>query len=83
MHHWLTHWSGYDGQGIYDLYSGLFPFLIGLGVLGGLAGAWRHHNCHQPRCWRISRHVITDADGTTHGACRKHREHVLDRVRSV
>lgn len=76
MQHWLIHWSGYDGQGIYDLYSGVFPMLIGLGFLGGVAGAWHKHNCMHGGCWRISRHTITSPTGVTHAACRKHLAHV-------
>lgn len=75
------YWSGADGGVIYNLYSGLLALIVGVGLLGGVAGAWHKHSCHQPGCWRISRHIIVDADGTTHGACRKHRTHVYEATR--
>lgn len=64
----------------YAFWSGVGSDIGEVALLGVVAGAWHHHNCHEPRCWRISRHTITDADGVTHGACRKHRVHVLNRV---
>lgn len=49
---WYLFWSGAGAD---------------LGYLSVAAAVWRRHNCHQPRCLRIGRHVV---DGTSW--CGKH-----------
>lgn len=66
--HWANFWQGFGSD------------FGELALIAGLGAAWHKHSCHQERCWRLSRHIITDADGVTHGACRKHRTHVVAKV---
>jgi hypothetical protein len=40
-----------------------------LAILGGLAGIYRKHACHEPWCFRLGRHPV---EGTPFRACRKH-----------
>lgn len=72
MHHILDHWSGGDGQFLYDLYSGLFPFLLSLGLLTLGGAALRRINCAEPGCPRIGRHHMVDDNGHEHHVCRHH-----------
>lgn len=52
---WYLWWSGLGA-----ILFGNLPFLGGVGLL------WRHHNCHQPGCWRVARHLMG-------GYCHRHR----------
>jgi hypothetical protein len=69
---WLLHVLGVDqGQpygswNAYNFWSGAGSDLAYLGIFAAL---YRKHNCHQPRCWRIGRHVI---DGTPW--CNRHHQ---------
>jgi hypothetical protein len=45
----------------YQFESGFLPALTVITLLSFLSGAWRHVNCHHPRCYRFGRHKI---DGT-------------------
>ena len=81
--HWVQHTSGLDwlyrkvswtwggaGQGgqaseAYAMFSGPVPCLALLALIGGF---WHNHNCHEPRCLRLSWHP--DADG--HPVCKIH-----------
>lgn len=69
MLHIFQHWTGYDGQGIYDVISGFIPLFA---YLGGLVAIWhiiRRHNCGEPRCWHVG---FRKVPGTEHYACHKH-----------
>lgn len=70
--HWMLHVGGIDdvSSNWYGFWSGFaadIPLLIGIALFG-----W-HHQCHQDGCYRISSHRITDEQGVTKPACRKHR----------
>jgi hypothetical protein len=73
--HWLWHLLGFDyglpyGHVIpYNVWSGFGSDVGQVTLLGALAGAYRKHNCHERRCWRIGRHVV---DGSPW--CDKHHE---------
>lgn len=43
----------------YQLESGFIPALAILSLAGGVAGAWRHVNCHESRCPRFGRHKVS------------------------
>lgn len=68
---WLIHVSGIDNESgrFYAFWSGLGSDLGELAIIGALFGAYRKHNCHVHRCWRLSRHPV---DGTPFLVCRKH-----------
>jgi hypothetical protein len=75
LQHWLAvHTGTVNEPGVYyGFWSGFgsdigeYAILVGLTV--GLYHAFRRHNCHEPRCWRIGIHPV---DGTPFHACRKH-----------
>lgn len=75
---WINHTLGLDnGSGEWYLFwSGFGANFAEYGILITLTsiavGAYRKHNCHTPRCWRLSRHEWEDADGTKHPLCRHH-----------
>lgn len=53
----------------YQLWSGIIPALTVLTLLGTVAGAWHHLNCHEPKCLRIGKHKV---DGSPW--CNRHHE---------
>jgi hypothetical protein len=53
----------------YAWWSGAGSDVSELAILGAVLGGYRKHNCHQPRCWRIGRHVV---DGTPW--CNRHHQ---------
>ena len=53
----------------YGFWSGFGSDIGELAIIGGLITIARHHNCHQPGCWRLGRHHI---EGTEYVVCRKH-----------
>jgi hypothetical protein len=66
----------------YQLLSGLVPALTVLSLATFIAGAWRHVNCHEPRCWRTGKHKV---DGTPwcnhhHGKARERTQATLEDV---
>jgi len=67
---WLLHVLGVDDASgrWYLFWSGAGADLGYMAIFGGF---WHKHNCHQARCWRLSRHVV---DGTPW--CNKHHEEV-------
>jgi hypothetical protein len=54
----------------YLFYSGIFTVITVAAsqLLRGYQEA-RHHNCHEPRCWRIGRFPV---EGTSWTACKQH-----------
>ena len=71
---WLGYWTGIaneSGKG-YAFWSGFGSCITEFTIFGGIWIAYRKHNCHLHRCWRISHHDITDADGHTIKVCHKH-----------
>jgi hypothetical protein len=52
----------------YGFWSGFGSDLGEATLLAGLGAAYRHHNCHAERCFRLGRAV----DGTPYVACPKH-----------
>jgi hypothetical protein len=64
---WLVHFLGLDYGGRYghplpyDLWSGFGSDISELAIIGAVLGAYRRHNCHERKCWRIGRHTV---DGT-------------------
>lgn len=76
---WLVHFLGLDfgaphGHFVpYDLWSGSGSDAGEVTILAAAIAAYRKHQCHQGRCWRIGRHQV---DGTPwcnrhHGAARR------------
>lgn len=59
---------GDAGGSWYLFWSGIGSDLTELAFLGALIGAWRRHNCHQRRCWRIGRYKVDAATIV----CRRH-----------
>ena len=60
----------------YAWWSGAGSDLGELAIVGGLLALVRKHACHEPRCWRIGRHVV---DGSPwcdrhHGKARSRQE---------
>lgn len=74
MHHILNHWSGGDGKFIYDIYSGIGPFILSLGFLSGLYMFWKKHSCHDSRCFRLARHPVAEGE---HLVCGRHYKVIL------
>jgi hypothetical protein len=78
--HWWQHWTGYDGQGIYDIYSGIWPALLSLTVVV-TAFLWvKHSRCHIAWCLRSGHYPATDVYGVEHVLCRKHHKHPRHRL---
>ena len=67
--HFFVHWSGSDGGNIYNLYSGIGPFAIGMSFIGGLIGAYRRHNCHIKGCPWIGKMKVPGKEWVV---CHKH-----------
>lgn len=53
----ITNASGHA----YLAWSGVGSDVSELAILGAVFGGYRKHNCHEPHCWRIGRHLV---DGT-------------------
>lgn len=72
--HWLYVHLGISGTGPwYGFWSGFGSDLGEVVIVGGIVTLVRKHTCHEPGCWRISRHVV---DGSPwcdrhHGAARE------------
>lgn len=58
----------------YQLESGFVPALTVLTLLGAVAGAWHHVNCHKDGCWRTGKHKV---DGTPW--CSRHQHEARSR----
>ena len=78
MIHAILVWLGITNASgrAYLAWSGAGSDIGELALLGAVGGMYHKHNCHQPRCWRIGRHVV---DGTPwcnlhHGPARKRGE---------
>lgn len=71
MPSWLLHFLGLDSASgtAYLAWSGVLSDLGEVALIGAVLGAYRKHNCHQRRCWRIGRHVV---DGTPY--CNRHHQ---------
>lgn len=73
--HWLmVHLSQETGTSnaasrAYDFWSGFGSDIGEITLVAGVAAYWRKHNCHQHRCWRLSRHPVGDG---TFVVCRRH-----------
>lgn len=85
MLHWLSqafstyvlHVQNHNG---YQFWSG-FGSDLGEATLIGIAlGAWRHVNCHAPRCLRFGKHPTADHQ---HKLCRKHHPDLPNRKLSL
>lgn len=67
---WLYHCLGLAGTGpVYGFWSGFGSDVSEFTLLGLAYGAYRKHNCHGRRCWRIGRHVV---NGTPW--CNRHHQ---------
>jgi hypothetical protein len=81
LQHWLAiHTGTVNEPGVYyGFWSGfgsdIGEYAIVLGLGAGLYHAFRRHNCHEPRCWRIGLHRV---EGTPFIACRKHHPLLAD-----
>lgn len=66
----------------YAFWSGIGGLVTILGgIATGLATYYRHHNCHDPACWRFGHFPLTDpATGVTYRQCRIHHPHVPDEL---
>lgn len=71
MHHIVNHWSGGDGQFIYDIYSGVAALLVGIGLNGLLFHGLRSRKCHTAWCPFPGRHDY-EMDGATYRLCARH-----------
>lgn len=60
----------------YAWWSGAGSDLGELAIVGGLLALVRKHTCHQPRCWRIGRHVVEGSPWCDrhHGDARSRQE---------
>jgi len=67
---WLLHVLGIDDVSgrWYGFWSGFGSDLGEIGIVAGLAGLLRKHNCEVHRCWRIGRHKTAAG----HQVCRRH-----------
>ena len=65
----LRHLLGLDGGDIYNFFSGIGPFSLGLGFVGAW---WRRHNCHHEGCWYIQ--FKPHPNDGEHVLCRKHHK---------
>jgi hypothetical protein len=72
---WLLHWLAVHTGTVnepgpyYGFWSGFGSDLGEVALLGAVLGAYRKHNCHEPRCWRMGRHIV---DGTPW--CNRHHQ---------
>lgn len=68
---WLLHVLGVDDVSgrWYAWWSGAGSDISELAIVGAVLGAYRRHNCHRARCWRIGRHTV---DGTPW--CNRHHQ---------
>jgi len=73
---WLLHVLGVDNVSgrAYAWWSGAGSDLSEIALLGGLYGLARKHQCHEPRCFRIGRHVV---DGSPY--CDHHHQAARER----
>lgn len=73
---WLLHVLGVDNVSgrWYGFWSGFGSDLGEAALLGAVYGAFRKHNCHESRCWRIGRHTV---DGTPW--CNRHHQTARER----
>jgi hypothetical protein len=56
--HWLPNVLGLDQSSyFYAAYSAVIPDLA---LIAGVAGWYRHRNCHQKGCWRLGKHPDGD-----------------------
>lgn len=62
------------GKG-YGFWSGFGSDLGEIAIIGAVYAAFRRHNCHVRRCWRIQRHAV---EGTPWVVCRKHHPRIND-----
>ena len=73
VQHWLAvHTGSVNMPGSppnYNFFSGAGSDISELAIVGAVAGGYRKHNCHEPGCWRIGRHVV---NGTPF--CDRHHE---------
>lgn len=71
MIHTLLDWMGLtDASGKpYLFWSGIGADLSEFAVVGGVFAAYRKHNCHVHRCWRLARHPVADTQWIV---CRRH-----------
>ena len=56
------------GKG-YGFWSGVGSDIGEVALIGAVIAAYRRHNCHVRRCWRLQRHPV---EGTPWIVCRKH-----------
>jgi hypothetical protein len=68
---WLLHILGIDNLSgrWYGFWSGAGGDIGQITLIAAVLGAFRKHNCHQRRCWRIGRHLV---DGTPW--CDRHHQ---------
>lgn len=59
------------------LWGGFLSCLSEVTIIGGLLAIYRKHTCHEPRCWRLARHVVA---GTPYIVCRKHHPGLPDKA---
>lgn len=70
-------WHPLVGRG-YQFWSGIGSDFAELTLVGALIAAWRHINCHVPRCLRRGHYPI---DGTPYKTCAKHHPGIPDKPR--
>lgn len=67
--HGFLYFVGWYGGGPVNIWGGIASDLSEIAIVGGVAGAYHKHNCHERRCWRIGKHSV---DGTPW--CNKHHK---------
>lgn len=72
MWHWILTVTGSNNvsgrwYGFWSGFAGVIPEFAVIGLV------WRHLNCHETGCWRISFHRDPE---TGHATCRKHHHQI-------
>lgn len=62
----------------YDFWSGFGSDIGEATLIVAVAGAWRHVNCHTPRCWRLGKHPAADG---IYKLCRHHHPELAGKGR--
>ena len=79
VQHWLAvHTGSSNTPGTppnYNFWSGSGSDLGEVAIIGGIITLVRKHTCHEPKCYRISRHVV---DGSPW--CDKHHGKARERM---
>lgn len=75
--HWVEVHTGTVNEigPYYGFWSGFGSDIGEVAIIGAVLAAYRKHNCHVTRCWRIAKHPV---EGTPFCTCRKHHPDTPD-----